>query len=526
MCRCVHRWTAGALAALLLVAAGCQWDVGNLEVRTVYSAVEGEKPFDPDRVERIRVRVEGLEMAPREVEVALGDSLRVNAVPVGETVRLVVEGLGSVGTISRGVTLPFVVKEGDNAVFVFISQVGGSSEPPNVTSSKYSDWQEHYRIFMRSSRAFHQAVVLSDGLVLVTGGTADLDPMDYLLRLAPGQGLRLAERFDPSAGAFLLDDPGDTCSMRLCLASGRAYHQMVTPPVLAGALVVGGEPVATDAELSIEGYAAESMDFQAALALNTPRSRHALAALGENPNQLLVAGGLDRTGELLDSVELIDAEQASVAEVGHLAVPRVGALAVACGGGVLVMGGWEVFGTDGEGAIVRNPSDRIERVVVENGVATVQARNPMTLPRAELTATLLADGEHVLICGGVTDAQGLLVESTSSCERVACSTDEVTATEQAMRSPRWAHRATLLPDGKVLISGGFSPGLGPAAYRTAEIINPVNGYSERQPSLKRARAGHTATLMPNGMVLILGGSSGSGDMPGLDYEIYNPIYNP
>ncbi|MBW2699292.1 MAG: hypothetical protein JRF33_00605 [Deltaproteobacteria bacterium] len=515
-----------------LLVVGCQWDVGTLEIRTVYSAVEGEKPFDPDQVDRIRVRVEGLGSGPREAEVALGEVLRVDAVPVGETVRVVIEGLGNFRTVSRGVTLPFEVQEGSNSVFVFTSQVGTSSEPPNVTSSKYPDWQERYRISMRSSRAFHQATVLEDGLVLVSGGVEEMDAADYLLRLSPGQGLRLAERFDPSAGAFLLDDPGDGCSARLCLASGRAHHQMVALPSLSVVLVVGGEPMASDADLSIESYASSTMRFQAALALNTPRSRHAMTALEENPHLLLVAGGLGRTGELLDSVELIDAEQGSVAEVGQLAVPRVGAMAVACGGAVLVMGGWEAFGTDGEGTVVRSPSDRIERVIVDHGVASVQARNPLTMPRAEATATLLADGKHVLICGGVVAAEGLDVEATASCDRVACSSDEVIATDFEMRSPRWAHRATLLPEGAegfsgpeglVLVTGGFYPGLSPAAYRSAEVINPAkDGSSRSRPSLKRARAGHSATLMPNGMVLILGGGSGLGDMPGLDYEIYNP----
>ena len=49
MCMCALRIFSLALVGVLGLSA-CQWDVGSLEIRCVYSAVEGERPFDPDRV--------------------------------------------------------------------------------------------------------------------------------------------------------------------------------------------------------------------------------------------------------------------------------------------------------------------------------------------------------------------------------------------------------------------------------------------------------------------------------------------
>jgi len=73
----------------------------------------------------------------------------------------------------------------------------------------------------------------------------------------------------------------------------------------------------------------------------------------------------------------------------------------------------------------------------------------------------------------------------------------------AMREPRAAHCATLLQDGRILITGGMS------GIRTAEIFDPVtNTYLATGP-MQTGRAGHTATLLANGKVLVAGGYNGN-----------------
>ena len=70
----------------------------------------------------------------------------------------------------------------------------------------------------------------------------------------------------------------------------------------------------------------------------------------------------------------------------------------------------------------------------------------------------------------------------------------------------WAfHTSTLLPNGTVLIAGGFSEGMAPfSTWDTAEIYDPVRATFVSTGQMTAARQMHTATLLPNGTVLIAG----------------------
>jgi hypothetical protein len=65
-----------------------------------------------------------------------------------------------------------------------------------------------------------------------------------------------------------------------------------------------------------------------------------------------------------------------------------------------------------------------------------------------------------------------------------------------------ATTATLLPDGMVLIAGGWGSAGGLA---DAELYDPCAGTFAATGSMSVARSDHTATLLPNGQVLIAGG---------------------
>src|SRR5436190_7951827 len=64
------------------------------------------------------------------------------------------------------------------------------------------------------------------------------------------------------------------------------------------------------------------------------------------------------------------------------------------------------------------------------------------------------------------------------------------------------HTATLLPNGKVLVTGGYD---GNNAFATAELYDPATGTWTPTGSLTVARFRHKATLLPNGQVLVSGG---------------------
>lgn len=124
---------------------------------------------------------------------------------------------------------------------------------------------------------------------------------------------------------------------------------------------------------------------------------------------------------------------------------------------------------------------------------TFTATGDMITARSGHTATLLQNGK-VLIAGG----------GTSSAELYDPSTGFFTATRD-MTTPRRYHTATLLADGRVLIAGGFL-GHSNSITVSAELYDPPTGTFSTLGDVSQttSQAVHTATMLPNGKVLIAG----------------------
>jgi len=137
--------------------------------------------------------------------------------------------------------------------------------------------------------------------------------------------------------------------------------------------------------------------------------------------------------------------------------------------------------------------------------------------RSDHSATLLPSGQ-VLVAGG-----GFGIYSAELYDP-GTTTWSYTG---SLKTGRVGHTATLLPNGKVLVTGGtLLPSLQEdwETLDSAELYDPAEGNWSYTGPMHTKRQGHTATLLPNGQVLVTGGSDGSGSVSGVhaSAELYDP----
>jgi hypothetical protein len=127
----------------------------------------------------------------------------------------------------------------------------------------------------------------------------------------------------------------------------------------------------------------------------------------------------------------------------------------------------------------------------------------MNVPRFGHTATRLTHG-NVLVVGGnggdVTDSSRItaeiFTEATGSWTRVG-----------DLKFERTFHAATLLLDGRVLVTGGINTPQNSSGRTECEFFDPASRTWSMAPPLNDARAHHTATLLPDGRVIVVAGYS-------------------
>jgi hypothetical protein len=135
----------------------------------------------------------------------------------------------------------------------------------------------------------------------------------------------------------------------------------------------------------------------------------------------------------------------------------------------------------------------------------------MSVPRSQQTATLLRDG-RVLITGGSGDNGAELYDPPAGKFGPTGSLNVVRM---------GGHTATLLRDGRVLIAGGRDNSASQNALASAELYDPGTGEFSPTGSMSQPRAGQTATLLQDGRVLVVGGfNSSHGSLASA--ELYDP----
>jgi len=145
---------------------------------------------------------------------------------------------------------------------------------------------------------------------------------------------------------------------------------------------------------------------------------------------------------------------------------------------------------------------------IDQGIGTVTSGTgiPTSVLTANTTFTLTVTNP-----AGDSVAKQAAVSVSS-----AVGTGVFTATG-SMTVPRSNHTATLLPNGKVLVAGGST---GTIFTSSAELFDPTAGTFAATGSMMVGRSTHTATLLPSGKVLMVGGDSDSGMVASA--ELYDP----
>ncbi len=188
------------------------------------------------------------------------------------------------------------------------------------------------------------------------------------------------------------------------------------------------------------------------------------------------------------------------AQTGNMILPRSRHTATLLPDGmVLVAGGL----TGSLGNAIATSSAEVYNPVTGNWSVT----SSMSTARSRFTATLLPNGK-VLVAGGSNNGF-----ATATVELYDFQTGLWTRTGN-LNVRRCFHTATLLGDGRVLVTGGLSAGDGNDNFveKTAEVYDPNTGIWTLVDKMASARYGHTATLLPDGTVLIVGGAGPRGDL--------------
>ena len=234
------------------------------------------------------------------------------------------------------------------------------------------------------------------------------------------------------------------------------------------------------------------------------------AAAGGVEEWLHLEAGAARVGEAVATWEV---EEATVRQRGEgvEVVDAVGVVRLSVTAPrAYATGGREVFAT------LVGSGSRIELHVGAGGEEVLV--DPLWLPAGSLstgryahTATLLQDGT-VLVVGG----EGI-AGSLASVERYNPATDTWTAAT-SMSAGRSDHTATLLQDGTVLVAGGYSG----TSLTSAERYNPATDTWTATSSMSAGRYFHTATRLQDGTVLVAGGYAFGSGTSLASTERYNP----
>ena len=341
---------------------------------------------------------------------------------------------------------------------------------------------------MTGGRVEHSATLLADGRVLIMGGWSW------------GNGpATVAEIFDPATGTFAGVNGGS-----INWPSSHSATLITAGPDAGKVLIAGGHGAYPDAA---PNYIFDPLtnSFSNAPAMVTPRIDHTAVTLANG--RIVFSGGYteSQTWATTASVEMFDPVTGQFTALGETYLERtnhtINVVTIGDDTWLLIAGGW------GSAAMTNRSMELFD---VSGALGTFAAAPSMATARRSHVAVQLDNGT-VLLAG--SDQLNVV-----SAEIYNPATNSTSATGSLGTARCYGCAYAKLPDGKVLVTGGWNGG---PVFTSAELYNPATGtFTATTGSMSVPRVEHSAVLLDNGKVLILGGYDGT--TPHASAELYDP----
>lgn len=291
-----------------------------------------------------------------------------------------------------------------------------------------------------------------------------------------------------------------------CSTSGQNFRKIVVPSLLLVLItLLFFLIVIPSSQVNASGFnqASGSGIWLPASSMNTGRIAHTSTLL-PNGKILITGGRTPNNTNIYSSAELYDPSTNSWSSAGNMTNAKYNHFAILLQNGkVLIIGGYN--------GVYLNTTEMYDPVT-----NTWSNRANFTPDRIVHAATLLQNGK-VLITEGQTS--NILINSSELYDPL---TNSWTAAG-SLNIPHVAHTETLLPNGKVLAVGGGWLGYNAFVSNAVELYDPVTDSWSIVASLATERYFHTATLLSNGKLLVTGGNNFRG--PVGSAELYDPGTN-